>query len=263
MSKEGVKLTQEYRKQGKRVKLEERDGVAGKECTKCKVWKPLVEEFHRNKKGLGERSQVCKLCTRQWNTENRDYYSNWHLENRERRLVDRKTRYKDNREHELLVNRRWEEANKESARLYRKKWVDENRDRVRAVKLRRRAKENVLPSGFSYRDIELLKSKFNGCALTQSEDIHWDHAIPLAVGHGGSVLRNMIPLRSDLNLSKNDANIFKWFEANRQRFELSQERFDNLIDWLASANAMTVDEYRDYVYWCHENPRDLNEGVNA
>lgn len=51
----------------------------------------------------------------------------------------------------------------------------------------------------------------------------------------------------------------QWFEANRQRFDLSQERFDSLIAWLASANAMSVEEYRDYVYHCHENPRTINE----
>jgi hypothetical protein len=62
-----------------------------------------------------------------------------------------------------------------------------------------------------------------------------------------------------LNRSKFTNNIFEWFETNRQRFELSQEKFDRLIEWLASANAMTVEEYRDYVYWCHANPRTVDE----
>jgi hypothetical protein len=106
----------------------------------------------------------------------------------------------------------------------------------------------------------------NACALTgRKYNIEKEHAIPQSIG-GGFTFENIYPLTKSLNVSKYNHNIFEWFEANRQRFELSQERFDKLIDWLASANAMTTEEYRDYVYWCHANPRsidELGEAVNA
>jgi hypothetical protein len=54
----------------------------------------------------------------------------------------------------------------------------------------------------------------------------------------------------------------EWVEANRQRFNLEQERFDRLIEWLGKANEMTVEEYRDYVYECHANP-NANEDAEA
>lgn len=153
---------------------------------------------------------------------------------------------------------------KECMKTMKSNWAYENKEKMSAAAHRRRARLKNLPDDFYDDDIDRLMEVFNGgCALTDDYQIHLDHAIPLATGQGGTINGNMIPLRADLNFSKNDSNIFEWFEANRQRFELSQERFDNLIAWLASANAMTVEEYRDYVYWCHENPRSIDELEDA
>jgi hypothetical protein len=120
-------------------------------------------------------------------------------------------------------------------------------------KERRRARERSLPDTFTLTQLNETLAQFNGgCALTgDSFAIHWDHVIPLATGHGGTIYGNMIPLRADLNVSKSDANIFEWFKTNKQRFELSQERFDALIRWLAQVNEMSTSEYRDYVYEAH------------
>jgi hypothetical protein len=65
----------------------------------------------------------------------------------------------------------------------------------------------------------------------------------------------MIPLRSDLNLSKSDGNLFEWFERNKERFNLAQSHFDRLIEWLARVNGMTTDDYRAFVNECFENKR--------
>jgi predicted transcriptional regulator len=147
---------------------------------------------------------------------------------------------------------------------YAKKWQSNNKDKMKRLMKRhyhlRLARKRSLPDDLTATQLAFTLCEFdNRCALTGESAIHLDHVIPLSIGHGGTTYGNMIPLRSDLNMSKNNHNIFEWFEANRQRFELSQERFDNLIEWLASANAMTVDEYRNYVYWCHANPRNIDE----
>lgn len=123
----------------------------------------------------------------------------------------------------------------------------------------RRAIEKLLPYDNPYLIYKSMKKFHFRCALTGESVIHLDHVIPLAIGHGGTLVKNIIPLRKDLNLNKKDKNIFEWFDANKERFNLPQERFDRLIEWLASANAMSVDEYRDYVYWCHANPRSIDE----
>ncbi|CAM3631145.1 hypothetical protein [Mesobacillus zeae] len=141
-----------------------------------------------------------------------------------------------------------------------KYYYQTNPDAFKRVQHTRRARPNSLPHDITLDELRISKEAFNNsCVLTGSTNTQLDHVIPIAIGHGGSTYGNMVPLRPDLNHSKNDSNIFEWFEANRQRFELPQERFDNLIDWLASAKAMTVEDYRDYVYWCHANPRNIDE----
>jgi hypothetical protein len=149
---------------------------------------------------------------------------------------------------------------REKFKLHSKKWQLKNREKMKRLYHRRLARKRNLPDDLTAAQLAYTLYEFDDmCAFTGDRNTHLDHVIPLAVGHGGTTYGNMIPLRADLNLSKNDRNIFEWFEANRQRFELSQERFDNLIAWLASANAMTIEEYRDHVYWCHANPRTIDE----
>lgn len=63
MSKEGVKKTQEYRQPRKRVVLEERNGVVGKECTKCLRWLPLTD-YSKHTNGLGDCRSICVDCVR-------------------------------------------------------------------------------------------------------------------------------------------------------------------------------------------------------
>lgn len=126
---------------------------------------------------------------------------------------------------------------------------------------RRYARKRALPDDLTLEQYEETLSHFSyGCALTgQHNDIEQEHAIPLSIGHGGTTFGNCYPMASGLNQSKNNANIFEWFETNSQRFNLEQSRFDRLIEWLGKANGMTVEEYRDYVYWCHANPRSIDE----
>ncbi|MFL6559227.1 MAG: hypothetical protein ACJ8MO_24300, partial [Bacillus sp. (in: firmicutes)] len=126
---------------------------------------------------------------------------------------------------------------------------------------RRKARKKGLPDTLTVTEYSNTLVFFgNACALTgETENIEKEHAIPISIGHGGTTFENCYPMKSGLNQSKFNHNIFEWFEANRQRFELSQERFDNGIAWLASANAMSVEEYRSYVNWCHANPRTIDE----
>jgi hypothetical protein len=143
-----------------------------------------------------------------------------------------------------------------------REWQKMNPDKVNLNVQRRKALKYALPYTLTADQYENVTLKFfgNSCAFTaEVVNLEIEHAIPISIGHGGTTFENCYPMASGLNQSKGDRNIFEWFEANRQRFELSQERFDRLIEWLASANAMTVEEYRNYVYWCHANPRTIDE----
>jgi hypothetical protein len=216
---------------------------------------------------------------------------NWRNSNKERHAEMSRAWYERNREHALEVSRVWREQNRERMNLYSLKWKEDNRKHVLetariyretnkdVVRERTRrwsrnnpervlmnvhlrlARKKALPYTLTAEEYSKTLEHFgNSCALTgRNGGLEREHAIPLSIGHGGTTFENCYPLARELNRSKSNANIFEWFEANRQRFELSQERFDNLIAYLASANAMTVEEYRDHVYWCHANPRSINE----
>lgn len=128
---------------------------------------------------------------------------------------------------------------------------------------RRRARKKSLPNDFTDEQMTKTYEYFGGCALTGASEIHWDHVIPLASGHGGTTCGNMIPLRGDLNMSKSDANIFDWFRTNKERFNLSQDKFDFLIEWLAGVNEMTTEEYQLYVYQCFDKIGNYSNDIQT
>jgi hypothetical protein len=139
-------------------------------------------------------------------------------------------------------------------------WQRNNPDKVKMREQRRRALKKGLPYTITDEQYESTIEYFGGCALTgATTNLNCDHVIPLATGHGGTIHENMIPLRNDLNKSKSDANLFEWFERNKQRLNLEQRRFDLLIEWLASVNEMTTDKYRSFVNECFENKRNAGE----
>jgi hypothetical protein len=275
----------EKRNRAGTIYFENKEGeIVAKVCSKCDEIKEL-EQFSKASGKFSGRKPGCKICDVQKNRkhyqENREKYRSvhkeWYENNKERRLeaakrwreensekikeYDRKW-YEENRERQLELARVWRTENKQRHKELVRRWEQENKERITIKTHRRRARKNALPATLSSdKTVEILNNFDNGCALTGSSDIHLDHVIPLAIGHGGTTFGNMIPLRSDLNISKHDKNIFEWFEANRQRFNLEQGRFDRLIEWLGKANGLTVEEYRDYVYECHANTNEIENDV--
>jgi hypothetical protein len=278
----------------KRINLEERNGVVGKECTQCSEWKEL-DEYWKDKSCLGGRKSACKDCKKDYIQRNKEHYSEikrksyeankdkileshrkyrkqnkeaiseqgrkYYEQNKEAHAERSRKNYLANRENVLKRTRQYYEDNKERHAELVQKWRKENKERDSLIRHRRLARKKALPDTLTVEEYSITLDYFgNSCALTgRTEVIEKEHAIPLSVGHGGTTFGNCYPMSGGLNQSKADSNIFEWFNVNRQRFELSQERFDKLIDYLASANAMTVEEYRDYVYWCHANPRNIDE----
>jgi hypothetical protein len=246
----------------RKKKLEVRDGVEGKTCGRCREWKTLGD-FNIDKQGVGGRQNKCKKCQ---SVVFKEYYK----ANEETLLVKKNEYNHNNREARRLYHRQYYAKNQERARQYReenrerytehtKRWREENKERSLLVTRLRRARIRTLPNDLTAEQQDELIKKFNGCALSDSTDFDIDHVIPLTAGHGGTTYGNVLPLRHDLNQSKGTRNIFEWFEANRQRFNLSQEKFDLAIEWLSYLNGISVEDYRDYVCWCHENPHSLED----
>lgn len=125
--------------------------------------------------------------------------------------------------------------------------------------LRRKTRTNALINDLTAEDRAEILARFNNkCALTGRDvPLHLDHVIPVAVGHGGTTKANILPVWQRINSSKSDRNIFEWYEENGERFGVCPSKFSESIEYLAGLNGMTFEEYKDYVYDCHENPNDI------
>jgi hypothetical protein len=222
------------------IYYEDADGVmVAKTCTgNCEKLKPL-SDYSVTREGLGGKKGKCRECCAAYE----------------------KVRYANDRKNQIERSRKRREEHPEKVRESCRKSAKKNKEKVAVRKQRRRAMKKALPANLFHEDYVKTLEYFNyKCALTGSElNLEIEHLIPLDVGLGGTTFGNCYPMIKSLNSSKFKHNVFEWFETNRQRFELSQEKFNNLVEYKASANALTTEEYRNYIYWCHDNPRELKE----
>ncbi|MFK4417092.1 hypothetical protein ABH961_005681 [Bacillus sp. RC251] len=213
------------------IKVINDEEVPGIDCGKCKQWKPLTN-FGKNKRTPSGFKNCCKKC----DAEDSKKYRNRNVE------------------HVKDYNRRYYAANKEKFMELQRKSRRENKAKHNSYKQIRRARKNALPDTLTPEQIEKITTYFNGaCALTGSTDYELDHFIAITTGHGGTTFKNMIPLSRTLNASKNNKNPFEWFEDNKCRFKLDDNKFFSLIDYLANINGMSMKEFRDYVYKCYSD----------
>jgi len=234
--------------------FENEDGeFAAKECTGCEVIK-TANRFNKHKNKIGGLSPCCKECERKYRQENKE------------RIAEHKRKYRqENKERIAEHKRKYRQENKERIAEHKRKYRQENKEGDQLNCMRRRARKRQLPDDLTLEQRNAVLGHFNSsCALTGCTDgIHLDHVIPVSVGHGGTTMQNMIPLRAELNHSKSTRCIFDWFYDVKDHFNLPQTKFDELIGYLADINGMTADEYEGYVRWCHDNSRSLDETGSA
>lgn len=224
-------MTTKFTRKG--VKYIEINGeVVAKKCTACGDTKEIAQ-FSNDKKAFAGKSAKCKACQRCERASKSSYY---------------RAHYRANTEY----YRQYRQEHKEEMNANNRKWQHNNLDAVRIKQQRRRAMKRNLRNDLTLEQIDEILRTFDGkCALTgDSLDIHLDHFIPLATGFGGTTASNMIPLRADLNMSKNAENPFVWFKKNQQRFDLDRRKFDEMVTYLSRLNNMSVDNYHKYVYEC-------------
>lgn len=263
--------------------------VIARTCTKCNEMKEVCS-FNRNSRRLGGVTSICKDCMKDHRSHTREsraeYVRKYYEANREQiaeknqkyyqinrdKLVEYQRKYREsNLETVLETDRKYREANREKILEYGRKWYEENKKHVQEYRKEnrekgllyaqiRRAREKQLPSNLTQEQFDLIMNHYGGaCALTGKErDVQMDHVIPISIGHGGTTFGNIIPLNKTLNSSKKDANIFEWFKKNQKRFDLDEARFGRMIDILSAVNGMSTQQYRNYVYWCHDNPQLLD-----
>lgn len=208
-----------------------------KRCRSCNEIKPL-EMYHLSTDTLFKRRASCKDCDSE---RYKEYYYSHRDEITEARLS-------------------WRRENIERDNQTRAEWYERNRDRINsrrtmyASNINMAARDFGLPAEFTVEDKEHLIARFGGCALTgETDNIHFDHVIPLSIGVGGTIDWNMLPLKAGLNISKGKKNVFEWFESNKERFNLDEDRFDEAMTYLAEKKGLSLHEYRQFVYDCFTN----------
>jgi len=207
-------------------------------CTVCNELKNL-DDFYADSNGFMGVRNTCKLC--------HDATT----------LLYRKK----NAEKVRAINREWARNNLdkiyEMSRTWRKNNPDKYKRLIKARSHKKEAMKRLLVCTFGTDDLDTLLCDFGyKCSLTLSEDIQLDHFIPLSWGHGGTYKENLHPLDSNLNLSKSNKNPFEWIKEHP---EIPRKRFDNLVRHFARANGLTPEDFRDFVYWCDETRRSLDE----
>lgn len=201
-----------------------------RQCGKCRQIKHM-SEFHKDRRRASGVRSSCKECI----------------------SAENKRKVRDPNYDHLTPKREYRRRKADMLREMRRVYRSKTRKEHALNEAKRRARKRSLPDDFTANDLQEVLFIFdNKCAITGESYEHMDHFIPISSGYGGTVVGNMIPLSSGMNLSKGNQNPFVWADS------LSEEhkaRFSIVVEYLADANGMTTAEYKTYVNSCFANEK--------
>lgn len=191
---------------------------------------------HAKEKARQYRRKRGSVTNRKYNAEYyqknrgrvREHIQRWESANSEHLQQKRREWRERNREHMREMVRLWAVANKEQRREYLREWRKANPELVKAIQMRRRARELSLPATLTADDWQYAKDYFNGCCAIcgrQLKDLFGthtaaaDHWVPLSKG-GGSTPGNIVPLchgQDGCNNSKHDADPIVWLQKKHPK----------------------------------------------
>ena len=165
----------------------------------------------------------------------------------------------------------YREANKDKIKEYQKAYCQSEHGKAvkKAVNHNRRAMKRALPRGITADDLKTVSEVLHGqCAYTGKpiEEQHDDHVIPLGVGYGGSIVSNMVPAESSINESKGAKNVFEFVEELETQGVNTAFFYDKTLPYIVEEyreyiedEDLYIEEYAEYVNYCHDNPRTVEE----
>jgi hypothetical protein len=62
-----------------------------------------------------------------------------------------------------------------------------------------------------------------------------------------------------LNSSKHAKNPFEWVKDKRYKEKIDIVKFNYLVSYLANLNGLSEEEFKQFVYWCENNKRSIDE----
>jgi hypothetical protein len=138
-----------------------------------------------------------------------------------------------------------------------KKYAEKYPEKVFENNIKRREMSEELPGSYVKEDWIKVREDFNWkCAFTSEMGcVTMDHFIPVITGHGGTFEGNLVPIIKNLNSSKNGRNPFRW----KSKKGVDRESFVKVVAYLAELNSLTPLEYEEFVYWCFDNRRNIDE----
>lgn len=98
-------------------------------------------------------------------------------------------------------------------------------------------------------------------AAMRALQIDKDHFVALSTGHIGSVIGNVVPILHSLNNLKGIQNPFEWRERTEAGQSIAQDRWTWLTEYLSGHFGLTPAEYREFVYWCYDHPRTIEQVI--
>lgn len=227
-------------------------GEVERSCSKCNEWK----DTNLFSKRRGALTYVCSLCDR--------FYKRIYYRKNKAELSEKsKIHYKENKERINATNREYRRKNKLETKKVIAAWHLNNPGKKQGYIRKREVMSALL--GYDLTTIEYEEHNnqyFNGgCALTGVgiEETHIEHFIPSSIGHGDTSVANCYPLEKGLNYSKNKSNPFEWIKREDVRKQISMEKWDRLVSILASKNNLSTSDFKEYVYWCFDNPRTIED----
>lgn len=235
-----------------------------KTCTTCQVEKDL-DLFANEKGGKYGRSSKCKECKKEYARQYRERNPEKHrasLRNSYQKYRDERREaaseaYQRDAEDIKERQRAYYQRTKTYWQEYNKKYRSENKEVMVAMAAKRRARKKALPDNLTADETRQILTRFNDtCSLSDDVVIHLDHFIPISTGHAGTIKENMVPLSEILNRSKRARNPFEWAETLTPE---QRSNFNEVVEYLAEINGLTVTKYREFVFWCFENKRDVSE----
>ncbi|MGE8080048.1 hypothetical protein [Peribacillus loiseleuriae] len=200
----------------------------------------------------------------------------WYYLNKEEIAANSKIKYLKKREQILEKCRLYRLRNLEKIReydrnryplrkkereSYNKEYYRRNKQKFTFNAKKRKKYVRALPFTLTPENWLMIERIFhNSCALSEhTSDLNIEHFIPVVWGHGGTYVGNVYPLYWAINRSKSDTNPFVWIEREDVKSLVNLNKWNELISYLANQNDLTVDELKDFVYWCEKNKRSVED----
>lgn len=223
-----------------------------KVCSRCGVEKP-VTEFYKQKTGKDGLMGWCKVCTKQYRSDNKQHYQiinkakyeyesdilkeyqrKYNEEHKEERVKYAKKYKSVNTEKIISARQAYYDKNKIQLSKYHKEWAKSNPVLAKTYGHKRRAKIRELPSTMTPESWNKALNYFGNkcCYCGKQLPLSQEHFIPVTKG-GSYSEDNIIPACTSCNTSKRDRLFSDWYPKYKY---YSKHREQAIINYLTQSH---------------------------